>query len=135
MPIFDFACTGNATHRFEAYLHTREQADPACETCGGTTKRLISRFAAIWTKSLSDYGDKNRETYYQDQKNGGHWVARKRSGGGTEEKPLRSFITTPQEQAAYCRDEKLYNPSDIGNFAVDKSGDSTSSAGLPGGWI
>jgi len=135
MPIFDFQCQSDPAHRFEAYLSRRENPDPACQECGGATRRLISRFAAIWTKSLSDYGDKNSETYYQDQKAGGHWVARKRSGGGTEDKPLREFITTPQQQRDYCKAEKLFNPSDIGSFSVDKSGEGTSSAGMPGAWI
>ncbi len=133
MPVFEFQCASG--HRFEAYLHRREQLNPDCEQCGAASLRLISRFAAIWTKSLSDYGDKNRETYYQDQKNGGHWVARKRSGGGTEDKPIREFISTPQQQRDYCKAEKLFNPSDIGGFSVDKSGDGTSSAGMPGAWI
>lgn len=133
MPVHDLSCR-SCNHRFEAYLSRHESPNPACEQCGGETQRMISRFAAIWTKGLSDYGDKRKETYWADQKAGGHWVARKRSGGGTDEKPIREFISTPQEQASYCREEGLFNPSELGPMEIDKSGQSFSSRGLPGSW-
>ena len=132
MPLFDYQCKSCGV-RFEAYLHRRENPDPACE-CGGETQRMISRFAAIWTKSLSDYGDKTKETWNADQKAGGHWVACKRSFGGTPEKPIRRFLRTTQEQREYCKAEGLYDPSELGAMEMSKDGQTFSSRSLPGCW-
>ncbi len=135
MPVFDFACQLNGDHRFEAYLSRRENPDPDCNQCGGTTRRLISRFAAIWTKNISEYGDPKKETWHQDLKNEGHIVYRKRSQGGTVDKPIAERITSVAQQNRYCREEGLYQPGEVGSFSVDKSGEGCSSQGMPGSWI
>lgn len=137
MPVYESQCASpECRHIAEWYAHTRETPDPECRECGGETRRLISRFAAIWTKGLSDYGDKNRETYHKDQKAGGHWVARKNSGGGTKEEPKYQFLSSVQAQRDYCRDEGLYNPSDMPTtMTVDKSGEKLSSSGNRGQWV
>ncbi len=132
MPIYEYICEGG--HRTERYLSNRQLPDPPCSECEGPTKRLISGFAAIWTRNISDYGDKRKETYYKDLSNGGHMVARKRSGGGTPEKPIYERIETVQQQRDYCREEGLYDPSDIGPMEVAKDGQSCSTRGLPGAW-
>ena len=97
--------------------------------------RLISRFAAIWTKNISEYGDPKKETWHKDLKNEGHIVYRKRSQGGTIDKPIPERITSVAQQNRYCREEGLYQPGEVGNFSVDKSGEGASSAGMPGAWI
>lgn len=96
---------------------------------------MVSGFAAIWTKNLSEYGDSRKETYHKDIKAGGHWVHRKRSGGGTDEKPIAEFITTRQQQKAYCREEGLLDPNEIGNMEIAKDGVRTTTQGLPGSWV
>ncbi len=137
MPLYENVCSAPiCSHVFEWYAHRRDQIDPPCPVCNYETKRCISRFAAIWTKSLSDYGDKNRESYGKDMKRGGHWVARKNSGGGTKDQPKMEFLQTVQQQRDYCRDEGLFNPSDIStNTTVDQSGEKMSSVGNPGCWV
>ncbi len=137
MPIYESICSDPACSQVvEWYAHRRDQPDPACKTCGNGTKRLISNFGAIWTKGLSDYGDKNRETYHKDQKRGGQWVARKNSGGGTKEQPKYQFLETVQQQRDYCKEEGLFNPSDMPTtMTVDKSGEKLSSSGNRGQWV
>ncbi len=134
MPVFDYICESG--HRTERYVSRHDSPDPTCSECGSCeTKRLISRFAAIWTKNISEYGDKNRETYYKDLKREGHFVARKRSGGGTDEKPIWERITSVAQQRAYCREEGLIDPSEVGDVHVNADGMScTSQAGMPGAW-
>ncbi len=133
MPLFDVGCQSCKTWR-EIFLHRRENPNPTCETCGGPTERLISRFAAIWTKNISEYGDPNRETYHKDIAREGHIVARKRSGGGTDEKPIYERITSVQQQRAYCKEEGLYDPGDIGNGEVHRDGMGMTTQGMPGSW-
>ncbi len=132
MPLFDFICSDG--HRTERYLSRRENPDPACSECDKPTKRLISRFAAIWTRNISEYGDKRKETYYKDLKNEGHTVARKRSGGGTAERPVFERITSVAQQRAYCREEGLLDPGDIGNMEVHADGVGCTTQGMPGSW-
>lgn len=133
MPLFENQCVGPKPHRFEWFASNRNLSDPPCRECGEPTRRLISRFAAIWTKNISEYGDKTKETYAQDIKNGGHVVYRKRSRGGTLDKPIKDRVRTIQEQKTYCREEGLLNPSDVGNVSVDSTGTKCSTES--GQWV
>jgi len=102
-------------------------------------RRCVSRFAAIWTKSLAEYGDRTKETYYKDLKSGdgGHMVARKRSHGGTPDKPIFERVSSVEAQRRFCRDEGLIPPTDLpSNVAVQADGKSLkSSSGEPGVWV
>lgn len=140
MPIFESCClnSGCESHKraFEWYAHRGNQPDPPCESCGQTTRRCVSRFAAIWTKSLAEYGDPTKETYHKDLKSEGQVVARKRSHGGTIDKPVFERLDSISAQRAYCRDEGLIPPTEIGSARIDKSGKNIlSNAGEPGVWV
>lgn len=95
-----------------------------CPQCHGATERLFFPVAAIWTKSLSAYGDPRKETFAKDDKAGGHWTFEKNSAAAIEAgKPLPVFIDTPQAQREYCKREGLMNPKDLpSNLTVDSSG-------------
>ena len=100
-------------------------------------KRLVSRASPIWLKPLCEYGDPRKETYERDMRRGGHWVARKRSGGGTEENPKFELIQTRQQQKAYVREEGLSDPTEFPEH-MQVSGDGKSwqnSQGMPGTWV
>lgn len=98
--------------------------------------RLISGFSAIWTRGISDYGDKRKETWAADQKRGGHWEYRKHSEGATPDKPIPVFIDSRQKQKEFIKAEKLIDPNEIGNISMDSEGRSFSSgSGMPGAWI
>ncbi len=134
MPLFDLGCT-RCNYWFEAFLHTRDKPNPNCPKCKSQTRRLISRFAAIWTRSLSDYGDPHKESYHADQKRGGHWAFRKRSEGGTPDAPIPVFLETRQQQKDFVRAEGLVDPNEIGNISVKSDGEGVTSCGQPGAWV
>lgn len=134
MPLFENICSRCYT-RFEWYSSTRDKPDPQCRKCKSPTRRLISGFAAIWTRSISEYGDPRKESYAKDIKRGGHWEYRKRSHGATPDKPIPVFLDSVQKQREFCREEGLYNPSDVGDLHVQGDGKTvTSNAGMPGSW-
>lgn len=134
MPIWQSGCP-RCKQLLEWYASNRQIPDPRCPKCKTQMRRLISGFAAIWTKNISDYGDKRKETFNSDVKRGGHWVYRKRSGGGTMDKPIPEFVTSVAQQKSYCREEGLLNPNEIGNMEMDASGTRPSTSGLPGAWV
>jgi hypothetical protein len=89
---------------------------PPCPRCGEATSRIFHAPGVIWSKSLVEYNDPRKENAGRDQKNGGYWVNRTKSWGAEADgKPRQEFITTPAQQAAYCREEGLINPRDIPN--------------------
>lgn len=99
-------------------------------------QRLISGFAAIWTKGISDYGDKHRESFAKDSKLGGHWEYRKHSEGATPDKPIPVFIDSRQKQKEFIRAEKLIDPNEIGEVSMNSEGKNFSSgSGMPGAWV
>lgn len=118
----------NACHAcrrvFEWRAARYESPDPACSVCGGVTERLVSAPAVVWSKGLSDYGNKSKETYGKDQRNGGHWVFETKSDESIEKgKPIPRFLQTVSDQRDYCRRQGLMMPSDIpNNLTVDSSG-------------
>ncbi len=136
-PLFESQCASpDCRHIAEWYAHTRETPDPKCQECGGETKRLISRFAAIYTKPISEYGDPGKETYAADIKRGGHWQVRKHSEGGTPDKPVPVFIDSVQKQREFVKAENLYDPSDVAMMQVDGSGQKClTPMGQAGTWI
>lgn len=137
MPIFESICSDPVcSHVFEWYAHRRDQPDPACSICGYGTKRLISRFAALYTKPISEYGDPGKESYAKDIKMGGHWQVRKHSEGATPDKPIPIFIDSIQKQREFVRAEKLYDPSDVATMQVDSSGQKCiTPMGQAGAWV
>lgn len=101
-------------------------ADPACPTCGGPTSRQYHPVAAIWSKSLSSYGDRSKETFAKDDKAGGHWTFEKSSAEAVEKgRPIPVFLDSPQKQREYCKREGLVNPKDLpSNLTVAANGTS-----------
>ncbi len=106
--------------------------DPACVECGGPTERGYFPIAAIWTRGISDYGDKRGETYRKDIQAGGHWTFEKNSDAAQSAgRPLPVLIRTQQDQNDYCRREKLINPKDLpSNLSVAADGASYEKANL-----
>ena len=139
MPIYESVCRQPSCHRrgvvVEGYFPLTTSPSPICE-CGETMARLVSKPQILWTKSLAEMGDKRKETYDKDLRRGGHWVARKRSGGGTEKNPKFELIETRQQQKEYCKSEGLTDPTDFSpNVRVSQDGKSFSSGvGEPGCW-
>jgi hypothetical protein len=117
MPLYEHECRNPLCGQHgvveERYFSRMNPPNPGCSECGRLMDRLVSMSHAIWLKPISDYGDASKETFWKDKQAGGHWVARKRSGGGTEEKPIKEFITSRQQQKAYCREEGMSDPSDF----------------------
>lgn len=138
MPIFEFACPNAEcaayAQRVERLLRRFDEPDPACESCGGATKRLISRPRLVWLRDLVAYDNPNAETARKDQERGFHTVACKRSFGGTPDKPVFKQIRTRKEQVDYVKAEGLIDPAEIGNVEVHKDGVGMSSQGMPGSW-
>lgn len=138
MPIFESACKDEScalyARRVEHYYPRTDSPLCDCEACGKPTARLISRPNLAWLRPLVDYDSRQGETYWKDQAAGGHMVARKRSRGGTPDKPVFERIVTRQQQLAYCREEGVLDPSEIGNVEVHKDGQGMSSQGMPGSW-
>lgn len=139
MPIRELACVNPDCPavgvRREWFQRTQETPNPVCQ-CGWQFEQKISRFSAIWTRNIEAYGSKNKETYYQDQARGGHWFARKRSGGGTEDKPKWEFIDSVQKQRSVCREEGVIPPDQLpSTMDVSDDGMSAKTQGLPGSWV
>jgi putative FmdB family regulatory protein len=40
VPIFQYECASGEAHQFEHYLHTREQEEPLCPSCGSAATRI-----------------------------------------------------------------------------------------------
>ena len=101
-----------------------ESPNPPCPDCGASTERLISAPAVIWSKPLVAYQDVKGETTKKDMANGGHFVFERDSDEAKEKgHPVRRFISTPQDQAEYCRREGLMNPKDLpSNLSIAKDG-------------
>lgn len=139
MPLFELACKNSEctsyAKRVERLLRRFDDPNPECETCGGETARLISRPRLVWLRDLVSYDSPKAETFRKDQARGFHTVARKRSRGGTDEKPVYQRIRTRKEQVEYCREEGLVDPSEAPHtMDINSDGDKCSGAGLPGAW-
>lgn len=128
MPIYEHSCQNPTCPRrgqvVENYFPLTTSPDPTCE-CGLIMGKLISQPNVLWTKSLAEMGDRSKESYWGDLRRGGHVVARKRSGGGTAEKPIFEMIRTRQDQLRYCREEGMSDPTDF-SPAVQVSADGKS---------
>lgn len=77
-----------------------------------------------------DYGSNKLESYGKDQKAGGHWMYRKKSGKAAETgvaEPV--WIENHAQQRSFCRDEGLIPPSDMpSNISIAKDGASFETA-------
>jgi len=129
MPLYDNVCHP-CRRKFEWLAKSHESTDPRCPDCDGPTERLVGAPNVIWTKPISEYGNKNAETYQKDLKNGGHWTFEKNSDAAQlAGKPLPVFIRNEKDNADYCRREKLINPKDLpSNLKVSAGGDSYETA-------
>jgi hypothetical protein len=99
---------------------------------------MVTSFATPWLKPIQEYGNPNLENFHKGVKEGGHWVARKRSGGGTDEAPKREFIQTIAQQRAYCREEGLIPPDDCSSVPMSIKSDGkavNNSCGETGCWV
>lgn len=123
MPNYSQSCNF-CKNRFEFYSALMTSDDPACPKCGGETGRIFHAPGVIWSKPLVAYGDATKENYSRDNTNGGFWVNERDSDRAREAgHPVSTFISTPQEQAAYCKREGLMNPRDLpSNLSVTKDG-------------
>lgn len=138
MPLYETFCASEDCSRYgvveEHYFPSFSSEMPICQ-CGNMERKAISRFGAIWTKGISDYCDPSKEYYDKRKSEGGHWVTRTRSSRNADGSPEREFITSVQQQRAYCRDEGLIPPDEVGTFSVGKDGQTINSGGLPGSWV
>lgn len=132
MPVFESQCSNG--HVFEWYASNAKAPDPACRFCSEPTKRLISRFHAIYTGTLGRLNDSNKEYRYQTEK--GHWAWRKRSTTRPDGQPEQVFLETRQDQKNYCREEQVEDPTLMPtNMEVSSDGKSVTSQGMPGSWV
>lgn len=125
MPIFEHGCTvcGQVS---EHYLPLSWSGDPPCDICGGVTKRLVSRFAVVFTGKISGtkYNDPKIEGYHRD----GHWAFNR---DGSPE-----FIDNFQQQREFSKRNKFLNPTELPkNAEVSDDGKSLSTRGMSGQWI
>ena len=95
----------------------------------------MSMFAVCWTKSISEYGDKTKETYWSDKERGGHHAWRTKSSRNPDGSPECEFIQTRQQQLAYCKAEGLTDPADVGNVMIHKNGKDITTQGCGGTWV
>ena len=105
MPLFEFSCSQCGAVQ-ERYLSRAENPDPPCEieSCGGETRRLISRFGIVWCGDMSRYTDRSLEVQGKDHRSGSHWATAMRTPDG---KPRQVLIDSMQKQADFCRSEGL----------------------------
>jgi putative FmdB family regulatory protein len=128
MPIYDFSCVGCGAVS-EHYIPRYESEDPRCEVCGSTTKRLLARFRIAWAGDLSRFNDTGKEYAHEP----GHTVYRVKSTRNADGSPQAEYITTPQQQARYCREEGLVNPKELpSNARIGADGKSWDWRGMPG---
>ena len=132
MPVFESACP--AGHVFEWYASMASKPDPPCRFCGEPTKRLISRFHAIYTGSIGRYNDPTKE--FANERRDGHTAWRHRSTRNPDGSPEAVRITNRAEQLAYCREEGVEDPAGMNsNTEVSSDGMSLQTAGVKGQWI
>lgn len=137
MPIFETFCgTDGCDQRgkvHENYYRHWDDPNPNCETCGIQRKRAVSTANAIWCRPMGAYGSPEKEGYREAMD--GHWVVRKNSSRRPDGKPEREFITSIQQQRAYCKEEGLIPPDELSSTQhINKDGSKLSSVGLPGCW-
>ena len=113
MPLIESSCQSPGCaangHPVEHFLWHWDSPLPACESCGGPTKREMSTFAVVFTGVISArYNDSNLENAHQD----GH-VAWERDP--ITNKPRACRIETFDDQRAYCARNHLANPKDYGH--------------------
>jgi len=125
MPVYHSRCTA-CGNEFEWSKPRMTVFDFACPSCRGRTERLYFPLAAIWTKPLVAYADKNRETYRKDLRAGGHVIFEKNSDAAQAAgRPLKRVIRTVQDQRDYCKAEGVMMPSDMpSNLSVAADGKS-----------
>lgn len=130
MPIYENWCPACSVRR-EFFSHRVTEENPPCESCGGTTGRIISSFQIIWTGPLTaKYNDPKLEGAERE----GHWAWRRRSSLSGNPEPV--YIDSFQKQTEFCKEEGLINPKDLPrNLEVSADGKSASSRGLPGQWV
>lgn len=130
MPMYEHFCSQAECPQLgrviEGLVRHWYDPNPDCEVCGKRMVRLASRFAVVFTKPLNAYNDLSREGAHEE----GHWVTRRNTPDGVER---QEYITTREQQKAFCRDEGLWDPSDIPPNAVPGA-KSWETSGMPGQW-
>ena len=115
-------------HPIEHFLWHWDSPLPACESCGGPTKREMSTFAVVFTGAITArYNDKRLENAHQD----GH-VAWERDPITNKPRPVH--ITTWSEQKEFCQRNHLANPREMPkNRLISEDGKTElNTRGLPG---
>ena len=96
--------------------------NPPCPECGGPTERGYYPIAAVWTKNIAAYSDRNVEGYHKQQKDGGFWTMEHDKETG---KVSRCFIDSPQKNSEYCKRNGLLDPKSLpSNLKVAADGQS-----------
>jgi hypothetical protein len=84
----------------------------------------VSRFNSPFCGAITArYLERNLEG--GNAQDGGHWAWKKKTISG---KPEPVYIETFQEQASYCREEGLANPTDTGPAMISPDGKSLTAA-------
>ena len=132
MPLIESSCQSPGCaangHPVEHFLWHWDSPLPACESCGGPTKREMSTFAVVFTGVISArYNDSNLENAHQD----GH-VAWERDP--ITNKPRACEIKTWDDQRSFCRRNHCANPSEMPrNRMIAEDGKTElNTRGLPG---
>jgi hypothetical protein len=124
MPIFEGYCNNDTCSRYkrqvEFLLKNHTLPNKPCPECKTPVNRLVGKPNVIWAKPLGWYqGETDR-----GEKSEGHWVCGEDSGGNK----YRKFITTRQEQLAYCRENGICDPMEnartrgLNDRGIDEAG-------------
>ncbi len=111
----------------EHYYKNDSQPMNACESCGGPTVKVMSRFTMAFSGDITArYNDKDKPGAYQD----GQWAWTRKTPDG---KPKAVRLETWQQQKEFCKSEGLMNPRDLPRHGeVSADGKGFSSRGMPG---
>ena len=127
MPCFEFECR-NCRARQERYLPHSWSPDPECETCGGATERLVSRFACPFTGPLTArYNDPKIPGAHQES-----FMATK-IRNTPDGKPVQVYIDSFQKLREFAKSEGCADPTELPRQA-EGGEKKLSSAGMPGSW-
>ena len=96
--------------------------NPNCPTCGVEVSRNPAAPAAVWLKGIGQYCGENKE---------GHWATARDEKGQV----VREFITTHQQQDAWCKRWNYYSPDELPSSVPNDENGDKNTYGSPGAWI
>jgi putative FmdB family regulatory protein len=112
LPIFEFDCKSCRLVQ-EILLSRWDDPDPACQECGGETRRLLPKINVVFTGVISS------TKYHSDRDTrpcmDGHFAWRVKSTRNPDGSPEQVRVTTFDEQRAFCEAESLVNPKELGS--------------------